>query len=83
MVDEVPIPEYRDILLRKYRSIIETRRPQVAAGKIDLADRVREYEELWLPLSGGGTVIDMLVGGFFASDVRQSLETYVSRPAWL
>lgn len=83
MVDAFPIPDYRDLLIGIYRSIVETRQPQVAAGRIELADRVRDYEELWLPLSGSGAAIDMLLGGFFACDLHHFPAHYVGQPAWL
>lgn len=60
-VDEFPDPEYREVVLRTYRTAVEQRRPvrQVREAMMDL--KSRRYEIIVLPLAADGTMIDMLM----------------------
>jgi hypothetical protein len=61
MVDEVPIPEYRDLLLNAYRHLVTTGEPNTTIHEQTIHDRLYEFEVLRLPLAEDGETINMLL----------------------
>jgi hypothetical protein len=70
LVDELPNPKNRTILLARCRSLMETRCPARVLDQRRLGRRLFTYEALWLPLAGDGSAIDMLMGGVVYRDSR-------------
>lgn len=63
MVDDLPNPANRAVLLERCRGLIETRAPVVVIRERLLGRRVFGYEAVWMPLSDDGTTISILMGG--------------------
>ena len=61
MVDELPNPAYRDLLLRGYREAIETGRPNTTIYEQEIEGKRHQFEVLRLPLAENGTTINMLL----------------------
>jgi len=61
MVDELPNPAYRDLLLTAYRQAIETGLPNTALYEQTIEGRPRQFEVLRLPLAEDGQTINMLL----------------------
>lgn len=70
LVDDLPNPANRAILLKRCRSLVETRRPTRVLDRRSLGKRLYGYEAVWLPLAGDGYAIDMLMGGIVYRDSR-------------
>jgi hypothetical protein len=63
MVDDLPNPENRALLIERCRMLVETRRPVAAVDERILEGRRFGYEVVWLPLASDGEHIDMLMAG--------------------
>lgn len=61
MVDEVPVPDYRDFLLGAYRHTVETGEPNTVLHEQTIQGKPFEFEVLRLPLAEDGEHIDMLL----------------------
>jgi hypothetical protein len=61
MVDDLPNPGYRDLLLAAYRKAIETGQPNTAMYEQIIEGRPRQFEVLRLPLAQDGEKINMLL----------------------
>jgi hypothetical protein len=61
MVDELPIPAYRDLLLEAYRTTIRTGEPNTMLHEQTVQGRIYEFEVLRLPLAEDGETINMLL----------------------
>jgi hypothetical protein len=61
MVDELPVPVYRDLLLEAYRTTIRTGEPNTMLHEQTVQGRVYEFEVLRLPLAEDGETINMLL----------------------
>lgn len=70
MVDDLPNPANRAILLERCRSLVETGRAMRVINERRLGKRLFGYEAVWLPLAGDGHTIDMLMGGIVYRDSR-------------
>lgn len=70
--DEMPIDDNRDVLLARFFSLVENRRPEYGNHDRIVTDRRWRYEVLWLPLSDDGETVDMLLG---ALRYRDTIET--------
>lgn len=68
MVDELPGPENRAVLLNRCRDLVATRAPFATRSERMTDGRIRRYEVLWLPLSDDGESITMLMGGLVYLD---------------
>jgi hypothetical protein len=63
LVDELPHPQNRAVLLERCRSLVSGRRPYVGHGERNVAGREVPYEVVWLPLSEDGQRVELLLGG--------------------
>lgn len=63
LVDELPHPQNRAVLLERCHWLVSTRRPYVGQGERHVAGREIPYEVVWLPLSDDGCRVDLLLGG--------------------
>jgi hypothetical protein len=62
LVDDLPHPQNRAVLLDRCRWLISNRCPRVARSERVVAGREIPYEVVWLPLSDDGQTIDLLLG---------------------
>lgn len=63
MLDDMPVPEFRDLSRRSFNKVVRTGEPlHVAADRI-VDQRMQHYEAILMPLSNGGTAVDMLLIG--------------------
>ena len=60
-LDELPIPEYRELLLRRVHSIVEASAPLLVRNKQFFGGQWYNYEVIWLPLADDGEEITMLM----------------------
>jgi hypothetical protein len=60
-VDEIPDPEYRQVVLQTYRDVVEQGRPLRDVRETMLDSRSHRYEIVWLPLSDDDATINMLM----------------------
>jgi len=70
MVDELPNPANRKLLIERCRALVHARQPLAVIDERILGRRRFGYEAVWLPLSGDGRTIDMLLGGLVYRDSR-------------
>ena len=61
MVDELPNPAYRDLLLIAYRQAIETGKPNTQIYEQIIEGKPRQFEVVRLPLAQDGLTINMLL----------------------
>jgi hypothetical protein len=59
--DEIPDPEYRQVTLDTYRSVVEQARPMRAVREQFYDLKTHRYEIIWLPLSDDDATINMLI----------------------
>lgn len=62
LVEEIPHPQNRAVLLERCRWLVSNRRPYVGRSQRVVAGRQIPYEVVWLPLSDDGQTIDLLLG---------------------
>lgn len=62
LVDEIPHPQNRAVLLERCRWLVANRRPYLGHGERVVAGREIPYEVVWLPLADDGHTIDFLLG---------------------
>ncbi len=63
MLDEMPVPEFRDLSTRSFTKVVRTREPvHVLADRL-VDGRMQRYEAILMPLSSDGERIDMLLVG--------------------
>ena len=60
-VEEVPDPEFRQIMLDTYRNVVEAGEPMRAVREQAYDGKTHRYEIIWLPLSDDGAIINMLI----------------------
>lgn len=70
MVDDLPNPANRAILLERCAGLVATRLPLRVLDQRPLGKRLFGYEALWLPLARDGSTIDMLMGAVVYRDSR-------------
>jgi hypothetical protein len=68
MVDQLPDPENRGVLLARCHALVETRRTVFVAADRLIDERPCSYEAIWLPLSDDGDTITMLMGALVYRD---------------
>jgi hypothetical protein len=61
MVDEVEDASYRDSIIKSYREIVESRRPNTVLYERPIEGKPRRFEVLRLPLAADGETINMLL----------------------
>lgn len=70
MVEELPDPVNRALLLERCHGLVATRQPLVVVDQRIVGQRRYGYEAVWLPLARDGRTIDMLLGGLVYRDSR-------------
>ena len=63
VVDDLPHPQNRAVLLERCRDLVSNRRPYIGQGRRNVAGREVPYEVVWLPLSEDGQRVNLLLGG--------------------
>lgn len=61
MVDELPNPSYRDVLLHAYKESIATGQPNLHLYEQEIEGKARQFEVIRLPLAEDGQKINMLL----------------------
>ena len=61
MLDDVPVNAHRDVLQERCAAVVEGRAATALHGRDLRGERCVGYEALWLPLSGDGRVVNMLL----------------------
>lgn len=71
MLDEMPVPEFRDLSTRSFSKVVRTGEPlHVLADRL-VDGRMQRYEAILMPLSSDGERIDMLLVGLsYDGDLR-------------
>ncbi|HEX3885674.1 MAG TPA: PAS domain-containing protein [Stellaceae bacterium] len=71
MLDEMPVPEFRDLSTRSFTKVAQTGEPlHVLADRLVDA-RMQRYEAILMPLSSDGQRVDMLLVGLsYDGDLR-------------
>lgn len=59
--DEIPDPEFREVALATYQTLIERGEPMRDVRESVLDSKSHRYEIIWLPLSDDGARINMLM----------------------
>jgi hypothetical protein len=72
MTDAIPEPDVRDYVTSRYVKVVEGRQPLYEYGDTWLDRRLWHYEALYLPLSGDGQIIDMLMACRITDQPRPS-----------
>jgi hypothetical protein len=70
LIDDLPIPEYRDYVLARCRALVETGQPLAVLNDRVLDGRLMRYEALWLPFSEDGVSVSMLMAALIYRDER-------------
>lgn len=60
-LDELPAPEYRDLLIARLLAILERPEPLLVRNRQLMDDRWYDYETIWLPMASDGARIDMVM----------------------
>ena len=71
MLDEMPVPEFRDLSTRSFRKVVRTREPLHALADRLLDGRMQRYEAIILPLSSDGATVDRLMIGMIYEPLRR------------
>lgn len=70
MLDEMPVPEFRDLSTRSFRKVVHTKEPLHALADRPLDGRMQSYEAILLPLSSDGEHVDRLMVGMIYEPLR-------------
>ena len=71
MLDEMPAPEFRELVTRTFRRVVHTREPLHALAERLLDGRVHRYETIIMPLSSDGERIDRPMVGMIFEPLRR------------
>jgi hypothetical protein len=71
MLDEMPVPEFRELVTRTFRKVVRTREPLHALAERLLDGRMQRYEAIILPLSSDGERVDRLMVGMIFEPLRR------------
>ena len=71
MLDEMPAPEFRNLVHRGFRRVVHTREPLHVISNRLLDGRSHNYEAIVLPLSGDGERVDRLMVGMIFEPLRR------------
>jgi hypothetical protein len=71
MLDEMPVPEFRDLSQRSFRKVVRTCEPVHALAERLLDGRIQRYEAIILPLSSDGERVDRLMVGMIYEPLRR------------
>jgi hypothetical protein len=70
MLDELPITDYRDYVIKRSASLVESRDPMFVEHDRIIDGKQRRYQALWLPLSEDGETVSMLLCALVYQDRR-------------
>ncbi len=71
MLDEMPLPEFRELATRSFRKVARTGEPLHVLADRMLDDRPQRYEALLMPLSSDGIRVEMLLIGLVYDNERR------------
>ncbi|HTW51624.1 MAG TPA: PAS domain-containing protein [Stellaceae bacterium] len=71
MLDDMPAPEFRELVTRSFRKVIRSHEPLHALAERLLDDRMQHYEAIILPLSRDGERVDRLMVGMIFEPPRR------------
>ena len=71
MLDEMPAPEFRDLVTKSFRKVTRTAEPLHVLAERMLDDRMQRYEAIILPLSSDGRKVDRLMVGMIHEPLRR------------
>lgn len=71
MLDEMPVPEFRELSTRSFRKVVRTKEPLHVIAERPLDGRIQRYEAILLPLSADGTRVDRLMVGMIYEPLRR------------
>lgn len=60
-LDEMPAPEYREVLIGRLKEIVARPEPLLAHNRQMMDEHWYDYEALWLPLANDGETVDMVM----------------------
>ena len=60
-LDELPTPEYRQLLIRRLEELVARPMPLLVHNRQLMDDKWYDYEALWLPLAADGDTVDMVM----------------------
>lgn len=70
-LDEMPAPEYRDLLIGRLLTILERPEPLLVRNRQMMDERWYDYETIWLPMANDGDRIDMVMACQIFADAPQ------------
>jgi hypothetical protein len=70
MLDDMPVPEFRELVTRSFRKVVRTRQSLHALAERLLDGRMQRYEAIILPLSSDGERVDRLMVGMIFEPLR-------------
>lgn len=70
-LDELPAPEYRDLLISRLKEIVARPEPLLAHNRQMMDEHWYDYEALWLPLANDGDTVDMVLACQIFADAPQ------------
>jgi len=71
MLDEMPAPEFRELVNRSFRKVARTKEPMHVIADRLLDGRMQRYEAILLPLSSDGERVDRLMVGMIFEPLRR------------
>lgn len=60
-LDEMPSPEYRELLIGRLQQLLVRREPLLVRNRQLMDDKWFDYEVIWLPMASDGERIDMVL----------------------
>lgn len=60
-LDEMPAPEYRQLLIDRLQALLARPEPLLVRNRQLMDDRWYDYETIWLPMASDGDSIDMVM----------------------
>jgi hypothetical protein len=70
-LDEMPAPEYRNLLIGRLQAILERPEPLLVRNRQLMDERWYDYETIWLPMANDGDRIDMVMACQIFADAPQ------------
>jgi hypothetical protein len=71
LLDEMPAPEFRDLVTRSFRKVVRTKAPLHVLAARPLDGRMQRYETIILPLSSDSKRVDRLMVGMIYEPLRR------------
>ncbi|MCW0233624.1 MAG: PAS domain-containing protein [Ferrovibrio sp.] len=70
-LDELPAPEYRQLLIDRLQALLARPEPLLVRNRQLMDDRWYDYETIWLPMASDGDSIDMVMACQIFADAPQ------------